>query len=203
MTRPPSVLRDWVLPLVARAVIWSAIAIAVVIVLRQFGLWTNPLVPVVLVVIATTLTFLARVPLQRAEPARRPILDPVPELVRGDSGDVAVRRIADAIHGAGPRRRMTGRALGRMLGDIAAERALDPAAPPLSPELQHLIAEAGHPDARAHPVGTIDRAALHRYLRELAAPGPSPSTGQSVPGAPPHPTAARPLSHPAPAKERP
>ncbi|MFC7374108.1 hypothetical protein ACFQRD_02365 [Brachybacterium sp. GCM10030268] len=125
-------------------------------------------IPIALGLAAGVLWWLFHVGIARAEPLYTPELDLETGYILPDAQDMRVRRLEDLIHGAQPNRRMTSRGLARVLGDIADERVRDPDAPPLSSGLRRLIADARHPDPQSHPVGPIDRRALHRYLRELA-----------------------------------
>lgn len=105
---------------------------------------------------------------ERADQLHAPALDLDVDYALPHAQDTRVRRLEDLAHGAQPSRRMTGRGLVRTLGEIADERARDPDAPPLSAALTQLIETARHPDAEGHPVGPLDRRALHRCLHELA-----------------------------------
>jgi len=104
----------------------------------------------------------------RADQLHAPALDLDADYALPHAQDTRVRRLEDLTYGAQPNRRMTSRGLVRTLGEIAEERARDPDAPALSPGLTSLIDAARHPDSETHPVGPLDRRALHRCLNELA-----------------------------------
>lgn len=157
------------LPLLARD---AALALLIALVLRLVLAWAGiHLATVPLLALALALAaggwFLRR-GLERAEASAAPELDPDPDAARPDARDQRVRRLEATAYSAQPARRTTSRALGQVLGEIAAERERREDARPLSVPLRRLIAESAAADHDAHPVAPIDRATLHRHLRELA-----------------------------------
>jgi len=157
-------------PLLVRMAVGVGAALAIVGVCALFGLRFSLPFPIALGVVGGTLLWIWHVGVPRADDLSLPALDLDADYALPHAQDQRVRRLEDMIYGAQPRRRMTARSLSRVLGEIADERGHDSAAPPLSADLTSRITEARHPDADSHPVGPIDRRALHRYLRELAGP---------------------------------
>lgn len=154
--------------LVVRLAICALVALAIVALLSLFGLRIPLPVPIAVALTIGAIWWMVQSGATRDDPLHAPDLDLDADYALPHARDMRVRRLEDLIHGAQPTRRMTARGLARTLGDIADERAHDPAAPPLGENLAQLIAESRHADAESHPVGPIDRRALHRYLRELA-----------------------------------
>lgn len=155
-------------PLLVRMAISVAAALALVGLFALFDLQMSLPFPIALGLVVGALLWIFHIGISRADQLSTPELDLDADYALPHAQDQRVRRLEDMIHGAQPHRRMTARSLSRVLGELADERAHDPAAPPLSADLASRIAEARHPDADDHPVGPIDRRALHRYLRELA-----------------------------------
>lgn len=162
-------MRAFLLPLLWRLAVGVAAMLALVGVCALFGLLIPLPIPIAVGLVAGAAWWAMNVAPARADHLDSPPLNLDADYALPHARDMRVRRLEDLIHGAQPSRRMTSRGLARTLGDIAEERAHDPAAPPLSEPLERLIAQARHPDAENHPVGPIDRRALHRHLRELAA----------------------------------
>lgn len=152
--------------LLRAAVILTLVVAFVLVVLGRFQMVLSPMIPIAFGLLIAAAAWFAGVSLDRDPAVATPRLDPDPDYSVPHGNDLTVRRLEEMIHGAQPKRRMTGRALGQTLGAIADSRSPD--APELSEALQRLIAEARHPDAENHQVGAIDRRTLHRYLTELA-----------------------------------
>lgn len=133
--------------------------------LLAFGV-TPPVAILVLAgLAAATVTWLLAEGLDRA-PALPPATGgAAAQSVTIDGGDVRVRRLEDAMHGAQARRALTTDVLAARLAEaVSAHGPVDPAQ--LSPLLQRMLASAADP---ALPAPTIDRPTLHRLLREIAA----------------------------------
>ncbi len=124
--------------------------------------------PITLGVLAGAVWWFLHAGADRAERSRAPRLDLDADYALPHAQDMRVRRLEDLVHGAQPRRRMTGRGLALLLGEIADERARDPDAPPIGPELTELVRAARSAERSDQPFPPIDRRALHRYLDELA-----------------------------------
>ena len=160
-------IRSW-LPLLVKLAIGVALALALYVVCTFFGLYL-PLPLLVSVGLACgAIWWIIDEGADRADQLHAPALDLDADYALPHAQDTRVRRLEDLAHGAQPSRRMTSRGLVRALDEIAEERARDPDAPALSNGLERLLVTARHPDAETHPVGPIDRRALHRCLTELA-----------------------------------
>ncbi|MGP9680521.1 hypothetical protein [Brachybacterium sp. AOP3-A1-3] len=155
--------------LLVRLAIGVLVALAIVGLLSLLGMRIPLPLPIAVGLAIGAIWWMTQNGATRDDPLHAPELDLDADYALPHARDMRVRRLEDLIHGAQPTRRMTARGLARTLGDIADERAHDPAAPPLDEKLSRLIADSRHADAESHPVGPIDRRALHRYLRELAA----------------------------------
>lgn len=155
--------------LLVRLAIGVLIALAIVGLLSLLGMRIPLPLPIAVGLAIGAIWWMTQSGAARDDPLHAPELDLDADYALPHARDMRVRRLEDLIHGAQPSRRMTARGLARTLGDIADERAHDPAAQPLDEKLSRLIADSRHADAESHPVGPIDRRALHRYLRELAA----------------------------------
>ncbi|MDN5820860.1 MAG: hypothetical protein L0H74_04975 [Brachybacterium sp.] len=160
-------IRPW-LPLLTKLVISVLAALVLYGVCTLFGLFLPLPVLISLGLAGGTIWWFIDEGADRADQLHAPALDLDVDYALPHAQDTRVRRLEDLAHGAQPRRRMTHRGLLRTLGEIADERSLDPDAPPLGPDLNRLIETARQPDAEQHPVGPLDRRALHRCLRELA-----------------------------------
>ncbi|EWS81878.1 hypothetical protein [Brachybacterium phenoliresistens] len=162
-----------------------AVALVVMLVLALAGAHLDPVLPVSLALAVAACSWFLRRGIARADASAAPPLDTDPDAARLDGRDLRVRRLEAAAYSAQPARKITARAIGQALGEIAAEREHREDAPPLSEPLRRLIAESAHEDHDAHPVAPIDRATLHRYLRELAVAPPAPIAAPT--GRTPHP----------------
>ncbi|ATG52735.1 hypothetical protein CFK38_15270 [Brachybacterium vulturis] len=160
-------IRPW-LPLLAKLVIGVLAALILYAVCALVGLFLPPPVLLSLGLACGTLWWIIDEGADRADQLHAPALDLDVDYALPHAEDTRVRRLENLAYGAQPSRRMTSRGLVRTLGEIADERGRDPDAPPLSTELTRLIDTARHPDAEQHPVGPLDRRALHRCLKELA-----------------------------------
>lgn len=160
-------IRAW-LPLLTRLAGGVLIALVLYAACRLFAL-ILPL-PMLLAcgLLAGAIWWALGVGADRADHLHAPALDLDADYALPHAQDTMVRRLEDLTYGAQPNRRMTSRGLVRTLGEIADERARDPDAPALSPGLTDLMETARHPDTENHPVGPLDRRALHRCLNELA-----------------------------------
>lgn len=155
-----------------RVLLWWAIVliialVVVFVVLMTFQLVLSVWVPLALALIIAAILWAVNAPVDRDHAVVTPELNPDPDYQVPHGDDLQVRRLEEMIHGAQPRRRMTGRSLGRTLGRAAALRSAQ--APALSVDLQQFIARASDPDAEDEPMPRIDRRTLRRYLTELAA----------------------------------
>ena len=150
------------------------VALVVMLVLALAGAHLDPVLPVSLALAVAACAWFLRRGVARADPSAAPPLDTDPDAARPDGRDLRVRRLEASAYSAQPARKITARAIGQALGEIAAEREHREDAPPLSEPLRRLIAESAQEDHDAHPVAPIDRATLHRYLRELAVAPPAP-----------------------------
>ncbi|AXK44423.1 hypothetical protein [Brachybacterium saurashtrense] len=159
--------RPWV-PLLVRLALGTALALVVWAVAALVGLFLPVPVLLSLGLAGGAIAWIVDQGADRADRLHAPALDLDVDYALPHAQDGRVRRLEDLAYSAQPRRRMTARGLARVLGEIADERAHDPDAPPLSPELTALLETARQPDAEAHPVPALDRARLHRFLRELA-----------------------------------
>ncbi|MBK0332797.1 hypothetical protein I8D64_15450 [Brachybacterium sp. MASK1Z-5] len=141
-------------------------------VLGIFGHYLHPWLPLAVALVIALVSWLLTPELAGADALETPLLDDEPEAVSPYAADVTVRRLEEMMHGAGPRRRMTGRSLGRMLALAAAERDhRDHAdhsgqAPPLPEDLRAFLRACEDPDAGAVPA--VTRPALQRWLRALS-----------------------------------
>ncbi|MGP9611753.1 hypothetical protein ACT3TE_00675 [Brachybacterium sp. AOP42-B2-9] len=160
-------IRSW-LPLLVKLAIAVVLALVLYFICTLFGLYL-PLPILFSVGLACgAIWWIIDEGADRADQLHAPELDLDADYALPHAQDTRVRRLEDLAHGAQPSRRMTSRGLARTLGEIAEERARDPEAPALSTGLERLLEIARHPDAETHPVGPIDRRALHRCLTELA-----------------------------------
>ncbi|MCG7310596.1 hypothetical protein [Brachybacterium sp. ACRRE] len=141
-------------------------------VLGIFGHYLHPWLPLAVALVIALASWLLTPELAGADALETPLLDDEPEVVSPYGADVTVRRLEEMMHGAGPRRRMTGRSLGRMLAIAAAERDhRDHAdrtgqAPPLPEDLRAFLRACEDPDAGSVPA--VTRPALQRWLRALS-----------------------------------
>ncbi|MFC0675256.1 hypothetical protein [Brachybacterium hainanense] len=161
-----------------------ATALLAIIVLSFVGMHLQPILPLSLAVLGATGLWFLRRGISRADAADHPELDLDPDAARPDARDVLVRKMEAAAYSAQPSRKITGRAVSQILARIAEEREHREDVPPLSEGLRRLIAESQQGDHDAHPIGPIDRAALHRHLRELAAvptPPKAPPATEEIP----------------------
>ncbi|MGO1407824.1 MAG: hypothetical protein ACTHV2_05455 [Brachybacterium sp.] len=159
--------RSW-RPLLIRLGLGAALSLAAYFVCTLIGLYLPLAVLLAVGLTGGAALWIIDQGADRADQLHTPALDLDVDYALPHAQDTQVRRLEDLAYGAQPRRRMTGRGLARVLGEIADERARDPEAPDLSPALARLIETARRPDAEQHPVGAIDRRALHRCLTELA-----------------------------------
>ncbi|WP_152351666.1 hypothetical protein [Brachybacterium subflavum] len=144
-------------------------------VLGIFGHFLHPWLPLAATLVVALVSWLLSPELAGADALETPLLDDDPEAVSPYAADVSVRRIEEMMHGAGPRRRMTGRSLGRMLALAAAEREHRDQrvhadhtgqAPPLPEDLQRFLRACEDPDAGSVPA--VTRPALQRWLLALS-----------------------------------
>lgn len=153
------------LDLPVRLLAGAAAALALVLVLRLAQIDLALPLPLALGIVAGAVSWALAARIERAEALDVPRPDLEADYALPHAQDTRVRRLEDMVHGAQPRRRMTGRALGQVLAELVAEHDRDPDAPPLSAELRRLTAGGGEDDS----VLTVDRRTLHHHLRELAA----------------------------------
>lgn len=141
-------------------------------VLGIFGHFLHPWLPLAVALVIALVSWLISPELAGADALETPLLDDDPEAVSPYAADVTVRRLEEMMHGAGPRRRMTGRSLGRMLALAAAERDhRDRAvhtgqAPPLPEDLRRFLRACEEPGTGSVPA--VTRPALQRWLRALS-----------------------------------
>jgi len=160
-------IRSW-LPLLAKLALGTAGALLLYAVCTLFGLFLPLPILVSLGLACGAVWWIVDEGADRADQLHAPALDLDVDYALPHAQDTRVRRLEDLAYGAQPSRRMTSRGLVRTLGEIAEERSRDPDAPALSTGLTRLIETARHSDTEEHPVGPMDRRALHRCLNELA-----------------------------------
>lgn len=151
---------------------------ALMAVLGFFGHFLHPWLPLAVALVIALLLWLLSPELAGADALEPPPLDDDPEAISPYGADVTVRRLEEMIHGAGPRRRMTGRSLGHLLARAAAEREhsdhrdpRDPREPrdgaaPLPEDLRAFLRACEAEDGR--PVPPVTRTDLRRWLRALS-----------------------------------
>lgn len=150
-----------------------AAALVLMVVLRVAGQILHPWLPLAVLLVVALCAWLLSPDLRTADALETPALDDEPEALSPHAADVTVRRLEEMIHGAGPRRRMTSRALGQVLARAAEEREHRDDAPPLPEDLRSLMRAASAEDGT--PVPPVSRTDLRRWLRALAAPEPQHS----------------------------
>ncbi|GAA1335006.1 hypothetical protein NLU66_16010 [Brachybacterium sp. NBEC-018] len=142
--------------LAVRLLIGAATALVVVLVCSLFDLQLALPLPLALGLAAGAIAWWVHVGVDHADQLHSPPLDLDVDYALPHAQDQRVRRLEETIHGAGPRRRMTTGALVRELEGLAAARGVH----------LDLPRRSGPDGPEAVPV---DRAALHRHLRQLAA----------------------------------
>lgn len=161
-------LRD-LTPLLLRLGVAVAVAVAVRFALMPVGLHIPWTLLITLGLMAGAAWWVMFEGADRAHQLDPPRLDPDVDAVLPHGQDTTVRRLENTVYSAQPGRRVTTTALARLLVEIADERDRDPDAPPLSAPLTQLLTRIRRRDTDDAPMDAIDRRALHRILRELAA----------------------------------